>query len=207
MCATINFSNVREFNAVANNSKKQVSGIFKSPFVILTLLNKAYKGDVSAMNRLASEQVNISDFKTISAYLKQIHKSRYPFDYDYLLNPGSKYVKDSKNRLCTIKVKNSCPVWGYDLLNVSEEGWSYLEPVPLTIPAYYNAFLATAKGYLTSKIKADKQAQKAKRLEDKKRERLAKAKKVLTNIIGETAVSLLTDIELLDKYEIIRRAK
>lgn len=52
------------------------------------------------------------------------------------------------------------PIWGFDLVDISEKGYVFLKPIALNEIAYYNAFVALAKAEISKAEKARKKAEK-----------------------------------------------
>lgn len=143
---------VSEFNEVVTNGRNELKDTFNNPFVIINALNKAAKGDFSKMKNC--EGLTFENVKAVANVVKTLHGNRYAFD-------TSLFPKDSKGRFCRISKSKVMPVWGFDIVDVNEKGFSYLKPIALNEIAYYNAFVAIAKGEISKAEKARKQAEKA----------------------------------------------
>lgn len=145
----------KEFNKVVRSANSELKGTFKSPFVIVNLLNKAVKGDfekVSGVEGLSRESLT-----EVARVLKSMYKGRYAFDLNI-------FEKDYLNRFCTAtKYKGEETVPDYFevggvscLVNVDQKGREvlysdtdksmiFLQPIPLTITGVFNAFAKVAK--------------------------------------------------------------
>lgn len=150
MATNFNYS-VSEFNEVVTNSREELKDTFKSPFVILNNLNKAAKGDFSKINNCNG--LTCDNVKAVAKVVKTLHNNRYAFDTCLLR-------KDSKGRFCRVSKSKVMPKFGFDLVDVCEKGFSYLKPIALNEIAYYNAFVAIAKGEISKAAKARKKAEK-----------------------------------------------
>lgn len=157
---------VTEFNEVVTKSRAELNDAFKSPFVILNNLNKAAKGDLSKIKNC--EGLTFEDVKAVAKVVKTLHKNRYAFDTCLLR-------KDSKGRFCRVSKSKVMPKFGFDLVDVNEKGFAYLRPIALNEIAFYNAFVAIAKGEVSKAAKARKKA--AKEAEKAAKATLSKAQK------------------------------
>lgn len=150
MATKFNYS-VAEFNEVVTDGRSELKNTFNNPFVIINALNKAVKGDFSKMKNC--EGLTFENVKAVANVVKTLHGNRYAFDTCLLR-------KDSKGRFCRISKSKVMPKFGFDLVDVNEKGFSYLKPIALNEIAYYNAFVAIAKGEISKAEKARKQAEK-----------------------------------------------
>lgn len=142
---------VSEFNELVINGRMEMKDIFDSPFVVLNNLNKAAKGDFSKIKNC--EGLTYENVKPVAKVIKSLHGNRYPF-HSCLLQ------KDSNGRFCRISKSKRMPAWGYDIMNVSEKGYTFLRPIALNEIAFYNAFVAIAKAEISKAEKARKKAEK-----------------------------------------------
>lgn len=205
----------KEFNQVVKAAKGEVNGMFKSPFVIVNLLNKAAKGD---LNKIAGVDNFVRDnIKLVAGEVRKLHKGRYLFDLAVL-------TKDYKGRFCSRRISKTNSVVCVDdmefegitsrvyLDNKGREvialGETYvtLLPLPLTINAFFSAFAAAAKVSLQEKEKAEKAAKKAEKAAKKEAAKFEAAKKAVFVVFGELA-NTFTEGEIMDKYERIKGAK
>lgn len=157
---------VIEFNEVVTNGRNELKDVFNNPFVIINALNKAAKGDFSKMKNC--DGLTFENVKSVANVVKTLHGNRYAFDVCLLR-------KDSKGRFCRISKSKVMPIWGYDIIDVNEKGFSYLKPIALNEIAFYNAFVAIAKAEISKAEKARKKA--AKEAEKAAKATLSKAQK------------------------------
>ena len=150
METNFNYS-VSEFNEVVVNGRQELKDTFSNPFVIINALNKAAKGDFSKVKNC--EGLTFENVKTVAKVVKSLHGNRYAFDTCLLR-------KDSKGRFCRISKSKCMPVWGFDLVDVNEKGFTFLKPIALNEIAYFNAFVALAKAEVSKAEKARKKAEK-----------------------------------------------
>ena len=189
--ATKNYG-VKEFNAIVKNANNELKGIFNNPFVVINLLNKAYKGDFS---KIAGADNFVRDnIKKVGDVLKGMHDNRYAFDASLL-------IKDNKGRFVTITTSKSMPVWDYQLIDVlPNKGYKYYKPISLTINAIFNAFAKVAKVEISESAKAAKDNEKAL----KKADRIKAQKiKVLNNAYLK---GVLTEVEYNEKLNALNVA-
>ena len=142
---------VSEFNEVVTSSRNELKDVFRNPFVIINALNKAAKGDFSKLNNC--DGLTFENVKAVAKVVKSLHGNRYAFDTCLLL-------KDSKKRFCRIAKSKTMPIWGFDIVDVNEKGYTYLKPIALNEIAYFNAFVAIAKAEILKAEKARKKAEK-----------------------------------------------
>lgn len=167
------FSSVENFNAVNKAAKSELNGIFKNPFVVINMLNKAYKGDY---NKIANcEGLSRENFVMVAKVLKGMHKYSMPFAYDFLFCSGI-CKKDNAGRLCVIAKSKKMPKFGFDLVDVNTEGFLYLKPVTCSIISIYNVFAKAAKSEVKETEKALNTAKKAANKETQKAIKAAMAK-------------------------------
>lgn len=150
MATKFNYS-VSEFNEVVTNGRNELKDVFNNPFVIINALNKAAKGDFSKMKNC--EGLTFENVKAVANVVKTLHGNRYAFDTCLLR-------KDSKGRFCRTSKSKVMPIWGFDIVDVNEKGYTYLKPIALNEIAYYNAFVVIAKGEISKTEKARKKAEK-----------------------------------------------
>lgn len=167
------FSSVKCFNETNTMAKRELNGIFKNPFVVINLLNKAYKGDFEKINNC--EGITRESIVLIGKTLKSLHKYSTPFAYDYLFDAGV-CAKDSKNRLCTIATSKVMPKWGVDLVSVDENGYKYFKPVMCSVTSIYNVFAKAAKLAVKSDENELNSAKKAAKKANEKAIKEARAK-------------------------------
>lgn len=150
MATKFNYS-VSEFNEIVTSGRNELKDTFNNPFIIINALNKAAKGDFSKMKNC--EGLTFENVKAVADVVKTLHNNRYSFDVCLLR-------KDSKGRFCRISKSKKMPVWGVDIVDVNEKGYTYLKPIALNEIAFYNAFVALAKAEISKAEKARKKAEK-----------------------------------------------
>lgn len=206
----------KEFAQIVKGAKKEVNGMFKSPFIIVNLLNKAAKGDFNKIAGVDNEFVR-DNIKRVAGEVRKLHDGRYPFDLSVL-------AKDYKGRFCSRRLsKNNAAVCADDVeiegvttrvyldnkgREVLTEGEMYvtLLPLPLTISAFFGAFAAAAKCDIQKREKAEREAKKVEKAAKKAEKKLESAKKAVFEVFGELA-NTFTSEEILDKYTRIKGAK
>lgn len=189
--------NTKEFSTISKGAKRELKGTFTSPFVICNLLNKAAKGD---FNKVANcDVLTRENLAKVAKVVKSLHNNRYAFDICV-------FPKNAKGEICTISTSKRCPKFGYDLINIDEKGYSYLVPVTLSVIGVFSAFAKVAKVEIRTNEKAESEAKKAAKAAKKQAETLAKAKAALISIFGESMYQL-SDVEILDKYNLIKKVK
>lgn len=189
--------NTKEFSTISKGAKSELKGTFASPFVICNLLNKAAKGD---FNKVANcDGLTRENLAKVAKVVKSLHGNRYAFDICV-------FPKNSKGEICTISTSKKCPKFGFELVNVDKNGYSYLVPVSLSVIGVFSAFAKVAKVEIRTNEKAEKEAAKAAKAAKRQKEELAKAKAALISIFGEIMCQL-SDVEILDKYNLIKKVK
>lgn len=181
----------KEFAQIVKSAKVEINGIFKSPFVVINLLNKAAKGD---FNKIKGANISRENLAKVAKVLKGLHSGRYAFDMCLL-------TKDNKGRICSVSTSKIMPVWDYQLIDVlPNKGYKYYKPINLTINALFNEFAKVAK----VEIKEIENAEK----EDKKAAK--KAEKVLENRIKDLnnafSKGILTEFEYNEKMKALKAA-
>lgn len=161
---------VSEFNEIVTTGRNELKDVFNNPFVIINALNKAAKGDFSKLKNC--EGLTFENVKAVANVVKSLHGNRYAFDTCLLR-------KDSKGRFCRISKSKTIPVWGFDIVDVNEKGYTYMRPIALNEIAYYNAFVAIAKAEISkaekARKKAEKEAEKAAKATLSKQQKKAKS--------------------------------
>lgn len=171
-----NFSS-KEFAKVVKSANQELKGTFKSPFVIVNLLNKAAKGDFAKVSGV--EGITKENLSTVAKVVKNLHKGRYYFDMCL-------FEKDYKGRFCTLQPYKE-PVCMYDFLGgdivtdakgreirLTDEGAVLFVVVPLTVTGVFNAFAKVAKIDIKNAEKVAKDMEKAQRANEKAAKKAAK---------------------------------
>lgn len=188
--ANVNFS-TKEFNEVVKGAKVELNGIFKSPFVVINLLNKAAKGDFS---RIEGTNVSKENLAKVAKVLKSMHNKRYAFDLDLL-------TKDNKGRFVSVATSKVMPIWDYQLIDVlPNKGYKYYKPIQCTINAIFNEFAKVAKVEIKETEKAAKESEKAAKDAEKKRENMIK------NLNNAFLKGVLTEVEYNEKLKALKAA-
>lgn len=147
-----NVFSAKEFTNVVKGAKVELNGIFKSPFIVVNLLNKAAKGDFSKVEGANVSKENIAK---VAKVLKSMHSERYAFNLDLL-------TKDNKGRFATVATSKVMPIWDYQLIDVlPNKGYKYYKPIQCTINSIFNAFAKVAKVDIIETEKAAKESEKA----------------------------------------------
>lgn len=102
----------------------------------------------------------------------------------------SAFKVDNYGRFCYVRTSKKCPVFGKDLVNVNENGWTFLQPVSLTLQGVFNAFCIVASAELKALEKAEKQAKKD----------AEKAQKIKVRKINELQKALDKGILTVEEY-------
>ena len=205
-----NFS-AKEFNGIVKGAKVEIKGTFNNPFVVVNLLNKAAKGD---MSKISGCNIAPENLKKVAKVCKGMHLNRYSFDVCL-------FEKDSFGRFCTLSPfkgeKGDLSHDYVDINNISilvatdskgreivenEKGDLYTcTPIMLTINGIFNAFAKVAKVDIIETEKAAKVAEKAAKDSTKEYE---KAKKGVIKDYNDGKISevdLATKLgELKEKY-------
>lgn len=187
---TKNFG-TKEFNEVVKGAKVELNGIFKSPFVVVNLLNKASKGDFSKVEGCNVSKENLSK---VAKVLKSMHNERYAFNLDLL-------EKDDKGRFCSVATSKNLPSWDYQLIDIiPNKGYKYYKPLQCTINSIFNAFAKVAKVDVSEKEKAQKEFLKAAKKVEKVRENRIK------DLNNAFAKGILTELEYNEKMKAVKAA-
>ena len=207
MANKVNFS-AKEFNGIVKGAKVEINGTFKNPFVIVNLLNKAAKGD---MSKIAGCNIAPENLKKVANKCKSMHANRYAFDVCL-------FEKDSFGHFCTLSpfkgTKGDLFADYYDINNLSvliytdnkgreivenEKGDLYTcVPVSLTINGIFGAFAKVAKVDIITTEKAEKATKKAAKDSAKEYE---KAKK---GVISDYNAGRISEIDLADKLSALK---
>lgn len=197
-----NFS-AKEFAKVAKSAKVEINGIFKSPFVVVNLLNKAAKGDFSKVANC--EGLTRDNVAKVAKVVKSLHGGRYYFNL-------SVFDKDYLGRFCTrANYKGEISDLTADYMDINgvsalvytdskgreivADGEKYITlcPIPSTISGVFSAFAKVAKVELVNGEKAEKSAKKA----AAKSEREKKAAK--KGVIADYNAGRISEFELAAK--------
>lgn len=187
---TKNFS-AKEFNGIVKGAKVELNGIFKSPFVVVNLLNKAAKGDFS---KIEGANVSKENLAKVAKVLKGMHNERYAFNLDLL-------TKDNKGRFVTVTTSKNMPIWDYQLIDIlPNKGYKYYKPIQCTINAIFNEFAKVAKVEIKEMEKAAKETEKAANDAKKRRENMIK------NLNNAFLKGVLTEVEYNEKLKALKVA-
>lgn len=201
-----NVISAKDFGTCANGAKVELNGIFKNPFIVCNLLEKAAKGDFSKVANVKG--LTRENLAIVAKSLKSLHKERYAFSFDFLLSNSDLFRKDKNGVLCSVSTSKGVPAFKYDMLDIivatdkTPAKFMYLRPVVCSITAIFNAFAKVAKVDLTSTEKAAKVAAKvaAKAAKDSAKE-YEKAKK---GVILDYNAGRITEMDLADKLSALK---
>lgn len=194
---TKNVLSVKEFNAIVKNANVELNGIFKSPFVVINLLNKVASGTLS---RIEGCEISPENIRKVAKELKRMHGKRYAFDISVL-------PTNENGKICNNFVSKRCPKFGIKLTDIDENGYHYQKEIVCTYTGIFNAFAKIAKVDISDKnkqIKADARKAKA---DAKEKAKFEKAKKAVSLAFGNDFAVTLTDAQIIEKYEILRKIK
>ena len=201
----------KEFNAIVRNANREINGTFKSPFIIVNLLNKAAKGDFSKVENCAG--LSRENIALVAKQLRAMYGTRYAFSVDML-------CKDYKGRFCSVIAnntdKNAIVMHDYfDLSGVSvcvsidskgrelcDNGGQLLAPIALTVTAFFNAFAKLAKVEIRDNERAEKELAK----QAKAQAKADREKSVVAKVFGELAESM-SENEIHEKFMAIKGAR
>ena len=193
----------KEFKAVAKAAKVEVKDTFSSPFVVINLLNKAAKGD---MSKIANCQgLNRENIAKVAKAVKALHHERYAFDMCVLpkaangrlgvFTPIPSMQGEAASIMCGESVYFKCKE-----LCINDEGVvGTFAATPLTITAIFNAFCKVVESNLSAEEKAAKAAKA-------RAEKVAKARAAVAKVFGEMS-KIMDDDEVLVKYALIKGVK
>lgn len=188
---------VKEFNVIVKNANVELNGIFKSPFVVINLLNKVANGTLS---KIEGCEITPENIKKVAKELKQLHGKRYAFDINVL-------SRDFNGKICNEYASKKCPKFGIKLSNIDENGYHYTKEIPCTITGIFNAFARIVKVDISeSNRQAKADARKAK-ADAKEKAKIEKARKAVHLAFGNDFADTLTDAQILEKYGILRKIK
>ena len=196
--AKVNFTS-KEFSQIVKGAKSEINGVFKSPFVVVNLLNKAAKGDFSKVDGCGISSDNLAK---VAKVCKSLHGERYAFDLCL-------FEKDSKGRFCTLCKLPKAFVYDTDGDAVTYTykggeivGTSYMKPISCTINGVFAAFAKVAKIDITEAEKAQKAAEKAaqKAAKDAKRT----FEKMKKGIISDYNKGMFGEAALADKLATLK---
>lgn len=188
---TLNYSSVSEFVNVVNNAKSELNETFKSPFIVINLLNKAAKGDFAKVKNCSD--LDISSIKEVANALRAIHGKKDAFDFDYLIESGV-CEKNLDGKLCALRLVKQIPTYSNRLVDIiPNKGYKAFVPVNVTINAIFNLFVKAAKVEIK---KVEKAAKAAKASENKE---LKAAKSKLNNIVRDYNNGKLSEFEFCEK--------
>lgn len=209
--ANVNSMNSKEFAQVANQAKKQVKGVFTSPFVIINNLNKAAKGDFSKVANC--EGLEFNRIKEVAAQVRQLHGERYAFTFDLL--PKSSFNKrlgwfkpvPAMQGECAAIMNGEEVYYNGKLLVLGANGVvGTFTDIALTEPAVFAAYCTIVRRNKQGEERAAREAAREEKRRAKELEKLAKARTAVTAVFGELA-GTFSESEILSKYAAIKGAK
>ena len=203
--ATKNFS-AKEFTQVVKSAKGEVNGTFKSPFVIINLLNKAAKGDFTKVANC--EGLSHENLAKVAKVVKALHGGRYAFDTIV-------FEKDYKGRFCTVSPFKGevCRDYldingisalvatdskGREVITCEDGKMQVFAPIALTVPAFFNAFAKVAKVDIIATEKAEKAEKAAAEKAEKEYHRTRKG------ILSDYNAGKFGEVELAEKLTSLR---
>lgn len=197
-----NVISAKDFGTCAKGAKVELNGIFKNPFIVCNLLEKAAKGDfekVANVDGITRENIAI-----VAKTLKKLHGNRYAFSFDFLLSNSDLFRKDRNGVLCSVSTSKSVPAFKYDMLDIiaatdkTPARFVYLRPVVCSIIAIFNAFAKVAKVDIIQAEKAAKVAEKAAK-DSEKAYNIAKK-----GVIKDYNDGKITEVELATKLSALK---
>lgn len=200
----------KEFKAIAKGAKGEVKDTFSSPFVVINLLNKAAKGD---MTKIANCQgLNRENIAKVAEAVKALHHERYAFDMCVLPKAANGRlgvftpIASMQGELACIMCGESVYFQGKELCINDEGVVGTFVATPLTITAIFNAFCKVVENTLSAAEKAAKAAEKAAKVAKARAEKVAKARAAVAKVFGEMS-KIMNDDEVLAKYALIKGVK
>jgi len=187
-------STSKEFTNVCKLAKYELSEIQKSIFVCENHLNKAAKG-TAEYSGMSNDNIKLVAYK-----VQSLHGNNKKY-FDICVFP-----KNSKGVSCLVKHSKNMPVWGYEIVNISESGFDYLAPIATTDKAVFSAFCNIAKIDIKDAEKAAKEAAKVEREREREEKAYNKAYNAVFSLFGEIT-GLMTREEIMAKYAIIKKTK
>ena len=201
-----NVISAKDFGTCAKGAKVELNGIFKNPFIVCNLLEKAAKGDFEKVKNVKG--ITRENLAIVAKALRSLHKDRYAFSFDFLLSNSDLFRNDKNGVLCSVSTSKSVPAFKYDMLDIvaatekKPAKFIYLRPVMCSIIAIFNAFAKVAKVDLISIEKAAKEAEKvAKKAAKDSAKEYEKAKK---GVISDYNAGRITEIDLADKLSALK---
>lgn len=194
MAKKVVINSSKEFTQVCKLAKYEFNEMQKSIFVCENHLNKAAKGtaEYSGMNN--------ENIKLVAYKVQTLHKTSGKY-FDICVFP-----KNSKGVSCLVKHSKKMPKWGFEIVNVNENGFDYLEPIITSDMAVFNAFCNIAKVDIKETEKAAKAASKAEREKKKAEKAYNKAYNAVFALFGDIT-NLMTKEQIIEKYNIIKKTK
>lgn len=196
----VNFTS-KEFTQIVKSANSELKGIFKSPFVVVNLLNKAAKGDLSKIEGCG---LTVDNVAKVAKACKSLHGERYAFDL-------SLFEKDSKGRFCTLCKLPKTFVYDTDGDAITYTykggeivGTNYLRPIPCTVNGVFSAFAKVAKVDIIETEKAEKAAKAAAEKAAKKAKK--EYEKMKKGVIADYNKGMLTESALAEKLAQLREA-
>lgn len=150
-------TNVQRINAKATNAKNELTNVSRNIMYYIRHLNAlAKKGEFS-------NGIDIREFgKECQAVhgQKDLYHASVLFDKKY-------FVYDSHGKICRISSSKNCPVFGYDVVDITPDGWQYLRPVSLSDKVVLNAFIVVVRGKAKELDKVSREKAKAEKAKEK----------------------------------------
>lgn len=191
--AKVNYSS-KEFSQIVKGAKSEINGVFKSPFVVVNLLNKAAKGDFSKIEGCTFTPENLSK---VAKVCKSLHGERYAFDLCL-------FGKDTMGRFCTLCKLPKDFVYDTDGDSVTYTfkgceivGVNYMKPIACTVNGVFAAFAKVAKVDIVETEKAEKAAEKAAKKAAKDAKRTYE--KMKKGVIADYNKGMITEAALAEK--------
>ena len=154
----------KEFSQLVKSANEELNGTFKSPFVIINLLNKAAKGDFTKVANC--EGLTRENLAKVAKVVKSLHTYQKPFDFSVLPKVCGKLgtftiVPEMQSEKASILCGDIVTFKGKEL-SVNENGFiGIFRPISLTINGVFNAFAKVAKVQISENEKAEKESEKA----------------------------------------------
>lgn len=192
----------KEFAKVAKSAKVEMNGIFKNPFIVCNLLEKAAKGDFEKVANV--DGITRENLIIVAKTIKKLHGNRYAFSFDFLLSNSDLFRKDRNGVLCSVSTSKSVPAFKYDMLDIiaatdkTPAKFVYLRPVMCSIIAIFNAFAKVAKVDIKDSEKAAKDSEKAAKDKEKEYKRAKKG------VISDYNAGRITEIDLAEKLSVLK---
>ena len=191
----------KEFSQLVKSANIELKSTFKSPFVIINLLNKAAKGDFAKVANC--DGLTKENLAKVAKVVKSMHANRYAFDTCILPKCNGKLgtfiiVPEKQNEKSAILCGEIVTYNGKVLSLDDKENVGIFRPVPLTINGVFNAFAKVAKVQISENEKTEREAAKVAKRADKDFENAKKC------IIKDYNAGKFGEIELSEKLSNLR---